>query len=835
MGHELRPTRSTYLGLFLVTLATLMFEVLLTRIFSVTMWYHFAFMVISIALFGLTVGAIVVYLYPDRFPSDATSSRMAVSSLLFSIAIVASFLFHINVPNPGPGSLRGLLTLLFTYFVVSIPFFFAGICVTLALTRHSGHISRLYAADLAGAAVGSLLVIAALEVTDGPTAVIFVSFIASCGAFVFILNTNLDRIRQVSAVSALLLGLFTIGHTILVHNQSALLRISWVKGEYEEPPLYEKWNSYSRIRVEGDSAWFSGPEADGTNSPQQDQNSVRQLLLNIDADASTVLTAYDGNLEPLAYLKSDVSNIAHFLRDDASVLIVGSGGGRDILSALVFDQNEIVAVELNHAIIDAVNQQFGEFTGHLDLDPRVTFINDEARSYLERSPSQYDILQLTLIDTWASTAAGAFVLTENSLYTREAWSIFLDRINQDGILSVTRWYHNELPGEIYRLASLASIALLDRNVEQPSDHIVIVRNTQLRDVEGPDGVGTLLLSKRPFTDKELDLLEAVSAEAQFDITFSPRGTSDPNLAELLSGRDPYQVAKQFPIDISPPTDDSPFFFQMLRFRDMYDQSRWSFGRQNSNLRAVQILGSLLMITVGLTIVFILLPLSLSTRRGDREQRLRGISPFFVYFLAIGLGFILVEISMLHGFTIFLGHPTFSLSVVLFSLLLSTGAGSYLTRHIQPLEPNWKGMTLLGILLSVVLLVGILTPHVIDTFRAAETPVRILVAVALLLPLGLTMGTAFPLGMKAASFRAQKFMPWFWGLNGAATVCGSVLAVVLALAFGISTSYWTGLTSYSLAFLAFISIKYVAQKESRSTSYRAAGPAGVRTFPSGPGG
>jgi hypothetical protein len=823
MGSALSPTRSTYLGLFLVTLATLMFEVLLTRIFSVTMWYHFAFMVISIALFGLTVGAIVVYLYPDRFPSDTTSHNMALSSLLFSIAIVASFLFHITMRFSAPGNLVGVLTLLLTYLVVSIPFFFSGICVTLALTRHSGQVSRLYAADLAGAAAGSILVIAALEITDGPTAVFLVSFIASLGAFTFTFNTKMGRIRQLSALSALLIGLFAIGHTFLVNNQAAVLRITWVKGGYEAPPLYEKWNSFSRIHVEGDPVRLEFPKSDGISSLVQRQYRVRQLLLKIDAGAATLLTAYDGSLEPLAYLKSDVANLAHFVREDASVLIVGSGGGRDILSAFVFDQNEIVAVELNQDITDAVNQHFGEFTGHLDRDPRVKFINDEARSYLERSPSQYDILQLSLIDTWAATAAGAFVLSENSLYTREAWVVFLDRLNQDGILSVSRWYHNELPGEIYRIAALASRALLDFKVERPADHIVIVRNMQSEDINGPDGIGTLLLSKRPFSDQELDILERVSAEAQFDITFSPRGTSDPNLAKILSGQDPYQVARSFPINIAPPTDDSPFFFQMLRLRDMYDQALWSQGRASSNMRAVYILGSLLMITAGLTIAFILLPLSLSTRRGNKEQRLKDISPFFVYFLGIGLGFILVEISMLQRLTIFLGHPTFSLSVVLFSLLLSTGAGSYLTRHIQPFEANRKGMIRLGVLLLVVLLSGIVTPPVIETFRAAVTPVRILVAVAILVPLGITMGMAFPLGMKTASIRAQRFTPWFWGINGAASVCGSVLAVVLALTFSISFSYWTGLASYILAFSAFAWIGHVALKESRPKSYQQADP------------
>src|SRR6185503_18979491 len=196
--------------------------------------------------------------------------------------------------------------------------------------------------------------------------------------------------------------------------------------------------------------------------------------LNIDASAETVLTKFDGNLEPLEHLKYDVTNIAHYVVKQGRIFIVGAGGGRDVLSALVFDQRQVVAVEMNGAITDAVNKVFGDLTGHLDRHPRVRVINDEARSYLARTPESFDLIQISLIDTWAATAAGAFVLSENTLYTRDAWTLFLSRLSDRGVLSISRWYRREFPWEMYRVLAMATDTLRGMGLTDTRSHLMVV-------------------------------------------------------------------------------------------------------------------------------------------------------------------------------------------------------------------------------------------------------------------------------------------------------------------------------------------------------------------------
>ncbi len=239
--------------------------------------------------------------------------------------------------------------------------------------------------------------------------------------------------------------------------------------------------------------------------------------------AGTVLTRNTGQPEETRHLKMDVTNVGYYIRPTGDVLVVGTGGGRDILSALLFGAKSVTGVELNPNIMRTANQRFGDFTGHLDRDPRVTFVSDEARSYITRQRRSYNVIQISLIDTWAATASGAFVLSENSLYTVEAWDIFLNRLNPGGILSVSRWYFRDRPAELYRSVALASSALLRRGVPDPRRHMVIVRNMQIagRDADVPDGVGTLLVSPSPFSPEDVRRLEDTAKALQFDVPLSP--------------------------------------------------------------------------------------------------------------------------------------------------------------------------------------------------------------------------------------------------------------------------------------------------------------------------
>ena len=796
MNTDHEPTATTYLGLFFVALATVMYEIVLTRIFSVTMWYHFAFVAISVAMFGMTVGAIIVYLRPAFFTHERVTEHLALSAALFAMSAVVSFLISLFVPFDGDMTVSGVASTGVTYAIIAVPFVFSGVSVALALTKFPRRVGKLYAADLIGAATGCLWVIVTLNVTDGPTAVIVVGSLAGIGAVLFAARAS-PRLKQVTVAVALVLAAFAALHTVLAREQSPLVQLQWVKGRAEPRPLYEKWNSFSRMTVYGDPTRASAPAGWGLSAAFRPERGVRQLSLFLDASAGTVLTGYDGNPADLEHLKYDVTNLVHYVRRDARVLVIGVGGGRDILSALLFGQRSVLGVEINQDIIATVNGRFGGFTGHLDRLPQVRFVNDEARSYIARQREQFDIIQISLIDTWAATAAGAFVLTENSLYTAEAWKLFLDRLSPNGVLAVSRYHFRSRPDETYRLTSLAHTALTQSGVKNPRGHIVIV--TQMDpNAPMPVGIATILVGRAPFSDLDIDAIEAVTRRMQFEVVLSPRQSADDTFTTLASAGDPGPFLAGFPVNIAAPTDDSPFFFHTLRLRNVFNRAGSGQEFDHINMKAVSVLGALLIVVIVLTALCIVVPLAMTTGRAD----LRGSAPLMVFFAGIGLGFMFVEISQMQRLIVFLGHPTYSLSVVLFSLLVSSGVGSYLTSSVEVRGATGPAARLLLLLLAVLFVFGTVSPSVIRGYQESTTPVRVLLVTGMLFPLGLCMGMAFPLGMRLASGRAPALTPWLWGINGATSVCASVLAIVIALSSSISAAFWTGVACYGAALIAF---------------------------------
>ena len=820
MSLNTQPRIPTYIGLFFVALATLMYEILLTRIFSVTMLYHFAFVALSIAMFGMTAGALFVYLAPRLFPANRLHHRLAVASVAFPIALVLSFMTQLSIPFQVYASAIAVYSIVLTYTVIAVPFVIGGIAVCLALTGFPRAVSRLYAADLAGAALGCVLLIFVLDWSDGPTAVLWVAFLASLGGVAFSMAAEVSRLRRIAVATMVVLGVAAAVHTSLVWRGAPVFRILYTKGSaaIEPRPLYDRWNSYSRVRVTGNPNWLSPPDGWGLSQTLPPGRRLNQLLLDIDAWAGTTMTRFNGDLSVVDHLKYDVTNIAYYLRSDRDVLVIGAGGGRDVLSALSFGARSVTAVDINKNIIGTVNGRFGDFTGHLDRDPRVRFVNDEARSYVARSADRFGTIQISLIDTWAATAAGAFVLGENSLYTVEAWTIFLQHLAGDGMLSVSRWYFRDRPAELYRTTTLAVEALRTLGITEPRRHIAIVRNMRpltysTSASDRPDGVGTILVSRRPFIDGELDTLERESARLQFDVPFSPRNVLDETFTRLTAPGDRRAFLDNYPINVAAPTDDSPFFFNMLRLRDMWSFSLLNFGNLSHNMKAVATLGVLVMTVAVLTALCILLPLWMTRER----VRLAGAGPLLFFFISIGLGFMLIETSQMQRLIIALGHPTYGLSVVLFAMLLSSGVGSYLTASVNSDAVNDAGRRRLLVLVVILAGFGLITPVATEWSQPMTTPIRIITAVLLLFPAGLFMGMAFPLGMKLAAARAQELTPWLWGLNGAASVLASVLSVCIALTWSISTAFWTGCACYIVALVAFVS----AAKQKEAPAVRVA--------------
>jgi hypothetical protein len=798
------PTKRTYAGVFFVTLATLMFEVLLTRIFSVTMWQNFAFIAISVAMFGLSVGATLVYVFPRYFSTERTKEHMARFTQFFALAAITSFLFHAMVPFVPQRTLGGIASIVFTYLVVAIPFVLSGVCVCLALTRFPEHIGKIYAADLAGAGLGCVLLLYALDVTDVAGTVFLVAFLASLGAVCFGFETQSARLRAAWMDSVFFLILVCV-QTGFAWSGHPLLRLLWSKGEREQASLYEKWNSFSRIRVFGNDGVPSEPFGWGLSANYELKPTVRQLSLDIDSNALTVLTHFDGDFKPLDYLRYDVTNVVYQVRQNGSSLVIGAGGGRDVLSALLLGQKSVVAVELNPNILKMVNGKYSDFTGHLDRIAGVRFVNDEARSYVARSKQHFDVIQVSMIDTWAATMAGAFVFSENSLYTLEAWRSFIDHLTPSGVLSVSRWSFGEESGEVYRGTALAGAALRQRGIQDVRNHLVIIRRNGPRTFNGiPMGIATMLISPQPFSSDDLNRLEDVSRRMGFDILLSPQVSIDPIFAALASGEIPQHTLSGLPINLDPPTDDRPFFFLTLRAADFWNSKLWrSPGAIAFNLNAMFVLGVLFVTVVALTVLCILLPLFLAREK----NALRGAFPLLTCFAAIGFGFILIELSQMQRLMIFLGHPSYALSVVLFVLLLSSGLGSFFTERVTrgsngevpivaPLLP----------LLIVLSAFGWLTPYAMTYFAGSTTPVRIFVAGAILFPLGFFMGMPFPLGMRLASAKSPALTPWLWGVNGATSVCATVISTIIAVDTGISTAYWTGVFCYVTAVVALSFVK-----------------------------
>jgi hypothetical protein len=358
---------------------------------------------------------------------------------------------------------------------------------------------------------------------------------------------------------------------------------------------------------------------------------------------------------------------------------------------------------------------------------------------------------------------------------------------------------------MYRLTVLASKALQQQGIENPRDHILIVRNAYTQTGDNlPDGVGTILVSLEPFTSSDVKTIEEAANKMAFDVILTPNYAADPNFEHITSITDADTFIANFPLNISAPTDNNPFFFQMLRLRDFLNASFYSQGVMGFNIIAINALGILLITVICLSLIFIISPILLTSKKLTGAKTVHTV-PLSIFFACIGLGFMLIEISQLQRLTVFLGHPTYSLSVVLFSLLLSSGIGSFLTpKASADLIASTRNRMLA--LLCIISLFGLVTPTIISAFDGAITPVRILTAVLILFPMGLFMGMAFPMGMNIASVYAESLTPWFWGTNGSMSVFASVLTVVISINSGISTSFWVGFVFYLLALFAIISIK-----------------------------
>ena len=777
-----------YLAIFVLASATLAFQILITRFFSVMLYYHFAFAAISLAMLGLTRGAMEVYNKPERYAPECVGPEFARHAAWFALSGVGAMVAFLCVPLVIPESLvPGALALTALAFV--IPFSESGVCITLLLTRLPYGGGWLYAADLTGAALGCLGVILVLLVVD-PVSAAF--WIGACAAGVgwMVVRDNADlRSRRLSGAVAIVLAAVAMLHTGLDVAGKSHLGVFWAKGSDQSGTLFERWNTYSRVRVKavGEGVPF------GWGFAHTQDTKIEQHLLDIDADAATVITRHDGDFSKLSYLKDDVINAAYLVQPPGDVAVVGVGGGRDILSALLFGARRIRGIEINPAIFEVLTDKFAAFSGHLDRQPGVALVNAEARSYINHSSDRYDLVQISLIDTWAATAAGGLTLTENRLYTVEAWGDFYRALKPGGLLSISRWYDpGGYRGEFYRLVAIAASALQRQGVPaaELKRHLIALN---------VGNIVTVITRPDAFTDAQWLGARARLSERGFKILMAPDVDFDAVTTTLMSGKADQAYFASLPENIAPSTDDNPFFFFTQRFSSFLTHPGAALTNNNA---AISMTLLLLIVALGACGSYIVAPFI----RLARKMPLSTLTPPVAYFSAIGMGFMLIEISQMQRLMVFLGHPVYGLSVVLFTILIFSGLGSATVGALAPRPGAVIGRAVA--LLATLIVAGLLTPLVTTWARTEATDMRILVSVLLLAPPAFCMGMMFPLGLSIWRRHAE-LLPFFWSANGITSMLASVLGMALSIEFGIARTYELGVCLYVVCAVMIVRNRHAA--------------------------
>ena len=799
--------KSIYFSIFVLSLAGLALENSLTRIFSITMWYHYAFMAISVAMLGMSTGAVKVYVSSMASQSDAEiEAFISKYSRYFSCSLILSLLTLLSIPFVPRSTGIGHFTTALIYTVAAIPFYFEGVAVSLILaTKYIKKANKLYAADLAGAAAGSLAFFWLLSVTDAVSAIFFIASAGFLSAF------------AISKKKSDIILAFAIIVFSFFNHAGKIFKIEWTKVDegvleatVERNIEWESWTPFSRITVApllGNSGFGWG--ISGRMMSQIPDYKVEQKNLKIDSAAATIITKNTMQLRNLVHLRYDITNFAHYLFPNSKVGIIGVGGGRDILSALHFGQREIWGIEINGRILEALTKVYQNYTYNISALPNVHLIEDEARNFFEKNDMQFDLIQASLIDSWAATASGAFVLTENSLYTLEAWKTFFSRLSDKGAITMSRWYYPKRPGELLRLVNLAYQTLLESGVKEPAKHIVLVAMDYVPEnqpIENHFGSGTIIVSKKPFRHEILDDAKKLAEQYGFEMLVAGGEENESDFKDIITPGKRETFMASYPLDLTPPTDDNPFFFNMLKPSSIFKGENVEFeGILSTNLMAIHNLLWLIAIVVVLSVCLIIIPLVSKMKTGISEAVFNRYS---LYFTALGIAFMLIEISLIQKFAVFLGHPTYSITVVLFTMLLFSGIGSFTSKCLRE-KIGIKGLFLLLIL--VVATVGTANMFVLHHFSSWSIAPRILYSFATMALAGFFMGMPFPTGLSLLNKKMSGYAPWFWGINGAASVVSSVCATAISIFYGISATFFTGLAFYLAAFAAGILIEKAADK------------------------
>ena len=762
-------------GLGLTSFAALLLELALTRLFSVVLFYHFAFLAISIALLGLGAGGVFAYVWKNRLASIETRKLASRICLVNAVLIVLVLEVVLHVPVSLEVSARNLLMLTELYLAAAIPFFLTGLLFSVVFARESARIPRLYGADLCGGALACVAVVPLLNWLGGPNSILVAGIATAVAAIVW---AEKSATRRNAALLALALASLTAANF-----SGRLIDVVYAKGLFRDPAWVEfaRWNALSRVEVDR-------------------QGQAKAVV--IDADASTYImnadlshwqgTAWEHNL------MSAPPALANVLRPRGEFAIIGPGGGVDVLRAIANGSPSVTGIEINPIIATTVmRERYADYSQHLYERPDVHIHVTDGRSFIRSTPQRFDVVQMTLVDTWASTAAGAFALSENNLYTVEAFREYFEHLKPDGMIAITRWEFRH-PREALRVVSVAMEALHRLGVANPARNFIVASQGPLNE----DGIPVVVLAKKsPFSPEEEALISGHLARySELYAFYLPSQPGSNPFADLIASNDPYAFARGYAYNVSPVSDNAPFFFFTLKAGQVLGEKGLRAGIDWKVNLGVLVLLIVLAISVVAVLIFLVIPLAL---KAGKQSPLP-----LLYFVAVGLGYIMVEIAFIQRFVLFLGHPTYALTVVIFLLMLSSGAGSLFSRlWIPRAEMGWVPIALV---VATLLTYVFFLPSRLAALVGMDFGYRLLASGVLLIPLGFVMGMPFPTGLRVlAASPAPEFpaspdnaVEWAWAMNAAASVLGSVLAMVIAIQFGLTVTLACGAGAY-LAALALI--------------------------------
>lgn len=778
--------------LFLVSMVILIMEVFYTRLFSVLFWHHTAFAVLSLALLGISASGLFVYLKPGMFSREKAARTISwlLPAFALSLPIFTLCLILLPMGQLGP-QVISISRFVPVISLALVPFFIGGLIVSVLLTVFNEQISRLYFWDLCGASAGALSALALLRWCNGPSIVILLALALGCtGAWYAHIN-KVKAAAITSSIIALLMAIFSQSEGF-----THMFDITFAKGIVEPPSPLERWDAVARIKVMGDL----------NSSP----------YFQIDSGVITPVLRFQGDFNQVEYLKHNVLQLAYNFGPYNKCVIIGPGGGSDVLSALTFGNKDVTAVEINRSIAGIMQNELSQFNGGLYNRPEVHVQVGEGRGFLAHMNNKVDLIQATFIDTFAAASSGSHTLSENYLYTTDAVNDYLNHLNPNGMISISR-FGGSVWGyvETYRVVAIAERTLRQRGVTDPQSHIVVVQGPAA-DV-GTAGAGggyqsygataymaTILINSAPFTPEQLARLHSLVLQNNFRPLWIP---GDDNHEEVIKGIFKTQGAGDFydafyertGLDVSPIDDDRPFFFDMLKpvdFFSMVDRFPWLVD-QTYFIKYVGIyIIYQVFFALGL-LVLILIAIPLILRRSDLMP-LSQTKYYLTYFICLGVGFMGVELGLIQRFSLFLGHPIYSLVIVLAALLMFSGLGSLFSNRVteKPATAAFKATLALG---AVLVVYGVGLPPLLKSLISLPFAVKAVVAALVVLPPGFFMGMLFPLGVKSlGKTDSLRLIPWMWGVNSGFSVLASILSLYLSMDWGFTLAWYVFTAVYLLA-------------------------------------